>query len=632
MKQDLGQTLDDFIINVIISESGVQQGDVLGPFLFAISIQPLLVELNKLSKSRVDLVTTVNGFALGYLDDISINANFPNMVKIIELIHIKGPEFGITLNLKKCKILMGKRDSIDAADIDYLKYGQLFSGNLDSVCRHPENCVSRTLGDNSYGVVLLGAPLGSDSFVKSFLKKKMLKLNEEIRKLILFDDSHAKWLLFSKVVNSKLNFLLRLLGRKFFAPYFNSVNESLRDIFSSIISCKISDTAWHQACLDIKDGGFGIPNIEESSYAAQIAAASDCKSVLDRLFTSSVVNSTDWFHSVRVSLDHINTFIYDQDNFIVFDELITRRFDKFGKQHFLASFEKLNFLDKFKIKSIKFSESDKARFLSLSCAHAGDFLFAGSSTSNKVVTSTEFAIMCCFRLGLPLPISSSSLRCKICKSSPLFGEKGEHSHCCPAGGFRLVKHNVIVAAICALTSAAGVSTSTSMKNIFPDSTTGKRPDIKLINPNFDVDSKPIEVIDVQITNTGNKSNVLGCSKTSLHAANLSANAKIRKYQSLCDVNSMSFRACIMESHGALNDQFINLIKLCVNKQHLLTNIPSSILSQFWFRYFSLALQQANARMFIAHVAGIHNKEAEAFANFLPDKINSFNAFVVSEMK
>jgi hypothetical protein len=58
----------------------------------------------------------------------------------------------------------------------------------------------------------------------------------------------------------------------------------------------------------------------------------------------------------------------------------------------------------------------------------------------------------------------------------------------------------------------------------------------------------------------------------------------------------------------------------------------SILSQFWFRYFSLALQQANARMFIAHVAGIHNKEAEAFANFLPDKINSFNAFVVSEMK
>jgi hypothetical protein len=449
--------------------------------------------------------------------------------------------------------------------------------------------LNRSSGENSYGVVLLGAPLGSDSFIKAFLKKKMFKLNDEIRKLILFDDSHAKWLLFSKVVNNKLNFLLRLLGRKFFAPHFNSINESLKDIFSSIICCKIDEFAWHQACLDIKDGGFGIPNIEESAYAAQIAAASDCKSVLDRLFSGTVVDSTDWFQSVQSSLEHINTFIYDQDNYIVFVDLVTRRFDKFGKQHYLASFEKINFLDKFKEKMFKCSESDKARMLSLANAHAGDFLYAGSNTSNKVVTSTEFSIMCCFRLGLPLPISSTSLRCKICKSSPLFGEKGEHSHCCPAGGFRLVKHNVIVAAICALTSAAGISTSTSMKNIFPDSTTGKRPDVKLINPNFDVDSKPIEVIDVQITNTGNKSNVSGSARSSLHAANISANAKNRKYQGLCDVNNMSFRACIMESHGALNDQFINLIKHCVNKQHLLTNIPSSILSQFWFRYFSLAL-------------------------------------------
>ena len=41
---------------------------------------------------------------------------------------------------------------------------------------------------------------------------------------------------------------------------------------------------------------------------------------------------------------------------------------------------------------------------------------------------------------------------------------------------------------------------------------------------------------------------------------------------------------------------------------------------------SLALQQTNARMFIAHISGIHNKEA-------PDKINLFiNAFVVSKMK
>jgi hypothetical protein len=412
--------------------------------------------------------------------------------------------------------------------------------------------------------------------------------------------------------------------RKYITSYVSSFDNCFKDIFSSIINCEVPDSAWNQASLDIKNGGFGIINLNEVSYSAQIASASDCYATLSRIFIHNDIKLTNWFYSIESAINHVNTMIDDEQLKLKFftlkDSAKTNNI-----QQFLTSVQKSHFFKEFKNKNDNFLLSaDKARFNSLSGEHAGDFLYAVGNIGNQAITNTEFSVMCCFRLGLDLPIISDNLRCNVCRDQPIFGE---HSHVCPALGCRLIKHNKVVEVINSCTLAAGISSSTNMSNIFPASLTGKRPDLKLKNVVFQKGGFDNHVIDVQITHPCNKSYVESCAKGVLIAAKRSECAKTKKYSDLCNQNRLGFIPCIAESYGSLNEKFVNLIKFCASRQHERTKIPKSILTNFWFRKISITLQQANAQMIMSHVNGILFKQAERYSVHLPEKINSFNSFV-----
>ena len=82
----------------VLSQEGPQQGDPLGPLLFANAIQPMLCSL----QSELNL---------GYLDDVSLGGPVDSVASDVAKIARIGGDMGLQLNTSKCE-LIGDKDLV----------------------------------------------------------------------------------------------------------------------------------------------------------------------------------------------------------------------------------------------------------------------------------------------------------------------------------------------------------------------------------------------------------------------------------------------------------------------------------------------------------------------------------------
>ena len=123
---------------IIQSESGVQQGDPLGPLLFSLTLWPII---QKIKTSIPDLVQHTL-----YLDDGFIADSEDQIKQTLKILANEGPERGLFLRKDKCGLWSIK--------------------DLPSV----DQAVKRNLGN---GCEILGAAVGSKVFVASCLKRRV---------------------------------------------------------------------------------------------------------------------------------------------------------------------------------------------------------------------------------------------------------------------------------------------------------------------------------------------------------------------------------------------------------------------------------------------------------------------------
>jgi len=79
----------------IMSATGVQQGDPLGPLLFALVLHPLIHQIRGSCKLLL---------YAWYLDDETLVRDSEEVAKSLDIIQVFGPELGLELNICKTEI------------------------------------------------------------------------------------------------------------------------------------------------------------------------------------------------------------------------------------------------------------------------------------------------------------------------------------------------------------------------------------------------------------------------------------------------------------------------------------------------------------------------------------------------
>ena len=86
----------------ISSESGVQQGDPLGPLLFALVLHKLISSVDA-DDECMDLF-----YQAWYLDDGALAGNRPAVLRAMHIIEEMGPALGLYINFTKCELFSSK--------------------------------------------------------------------------------------------------------------------------------------------------------------------------------------------------------------------------------------------------------------------------------------------------------------------------------------------------------------------------------------------------------------------------------------------------------------------------------------------------------------------------------------------
>ena len=497
---------------------GVQQGDPMGTFLFAVAT---ILHVRKI----IEIVES--GIAPALHDDINIVATFEKSLQALRYMLDEGINIGLFLQPAKTTILLGQCPSPEDALARKVAY-QVLLGLTDAeadkcIKIHPLNGTTEDICsalDKSYGVRILGAPVGSDIFIKDWLAIFILKLKKEAKQLQSEVSSlQVQWSLIYYCLRNKVNHLFRVIPPRLSRPFASAFDDFLLSVMNKNLLTNLPVFAWTQVKLSFEEGGNGLGDIFHTSLSAYISSAVSCLEAVQEITHIQDIpiiesSSSTWVLDLWNSVSQFNNQI-EGDRFSL-DDLFLLKGPKM--QHDLTKL--LDHKTGNDFHNVYSNDASRARKLSTRCSESSGFLRA-TPNDTTLMSNEEWVLAIKLRLGLPLGIVSTNFKC-ICKGNPRVDQLGYHFMDCKHGGERHKTHDDLSSILVSMGRSAGVQCK--LEPLLNSSVGSRRGDFLFIEPGIQFCKQVPELKDL-----ANNVEVIGDVKVSFPSSKSYLNRKSYKH-------------------------------------------------------------------------------------------------------
>ena len=381
----------------ISSEEGPQQGDPLGPLLFALAIHPILTSLS-------------SEFVLGYLDDVTAGGDSAVLANDFLLLRDMAAEVGLSLNIGKCEIVGSENDPIPLCFDGFRRLGS-------------EKCD------------LLGVPLFGGDTLDNALASRCSDLARAGERLKLLSSHDALLILINSISAPKLMYTLRCSPCSGH-PRLDEFDRTLRVLLSSVTNVDVDDLGWIQAGLPVDVGGLGIRSVAllaPSAFLASAAASLDLQSSLLPGGFSSPDPAVDFALGTWASRHNTPAPV----------GLSATRQRAWDEASVMAGLEIL--------KANNQEQYHKARLLASQASHSGDWLRAWPITACGLRLDDE-----AIRVAVGLRLGSNLCSPHPCPCGAMVDARGSHGLSCRRSAGRQSRHAQLNDAIQRALVRAGV--------------------------------------------------------------------------------------------------------------------------------------------------------------------------------
>jgi hypothetical protein len=565
----------------ILSTRGVQQGDPLGPFLFSLALDALVLDIRR---HHPELLMA------WYLDDGVVTGPPADLADVLRLIEERGPALGLHLNMAKCEV-WSKDPDLDLSSV-------------------PPRVI-RVEGD---GFELLGSSVGGPGRAEEVAGKRVAKVEAILERVHALDWSQGELTLIRGCVGfPKIAFLFRTCPPELIPAAIQAYDRAVNKALSFALSPEAvaNPYARLQMGLPASKAGFGVPLASLHAGPAYLASVTSSLSIQrkligdDALCSPCVVKAVEGLNLMlerwpmpagewpgreafdKVLAEGVEVEVIMEGGSedpgagelpppggVVTLELIL---SKAKAQRYLSG---LVHKHAFHYLYAEGSTTDKARLLSLLLPYAGAWVNALPLKDLGLhLTDQQYRTAGLSRLGMPVyvaPAGKEGWKCHSCKVG-LHDRFGHHATSCPGRYGAYTRHEMVKGVLLKFAREAGYPGAKAEPSGM-DRDSRKRPADVLI-PGW-WGGGPAWV-DVAVTAATNLSVRQAASKSQGHAAACRELDKHTHYDALAVKEGASMVPFVLEHYGGFGKSAVSVIKT---------------LAKGYARHKGLSLSEATARI------------------------------------